>query len=86
MDEMDTIFKLATCPSLLSLLFLRYFRFYEQSRALVMGLDGIGVIFKLSALDELDDVINLNQSIWLLLIPQGFFSGIVIWEVGSIEL
>ena len=30
-----------------------------------MDLYGIDVIFKLSTLDELDNVSNLNQSIWV---------------------
>ena len=30
-----------------------------------MDLDGIDVILKLATLDELDDVSNLNQSIWI---------------------
>ena len=30
-----------------------------------MGLDGIDVIFKLANLDEVDDVSNLNQSVWV---------------------
>ena len=37
-----------------------------------MGLDGINMIFLLAALDELDDFSNLNQSIWVWLIIQGF--------------
>ena len=40
-----------------------------------MGLDEIDVVLKLSTLNELDDVSNLNQSIWVWLIAQGF-SGI----------
>ena len=50
-------------------------------RTLVMGLNGIDAIFKLVTLHVLDDVSNLNQSIWVWLIPQGF-SGIVILDVG----
>ena len=30
-----------------------------------MSLDGIDVIFKLANLDEVDDVSNLNQSVWV---------------------
>ena len=48
-----------------------------------MGLDGIDMIFKLTTLDELDDVSNLNHSIWVWLMSQ-FFSGIAILDVGSI--
>ena len=48
-----------------------------------MGLDGIDVIFKLETLDELDDVSNLNQSVWAWLIPQGFL-GTVILDGGLI--
>ena len=47
-----------------------------------MGLDGIDIIFKLATLDELDDVSNINQSIWIWLIPQGFSR--IILDVGSI--
>ena len=48
-----------------------------------MGLDGIDMILKLATLDELDDVSNLKQSIWVWLIPQGF-SGTVILDEGLI--
>ena len=48
-----------------------------------MGLDGVDVIFKLPTLDEVDDVSNLKQSIWVCLTQQGF-SGIVILDVGPI--
>ena len=34
-----------------------------------MSLDGIDVIFKLANLDEVDDVSNLNQSVWVWLMP-----------------
>ena len=39
-------------------------------RTLVMGLDGMDVMFKLLTLDDLDSVSNLNQSIWVWLISQ----------------
>ena len=48
-----------------------------------MGLDGIDLILKLASLDVLDDVINLNQSIWIWFIAHGF-SGIVILNVRPI--
>lgn len=37
----------------------------QTLRTLVIGLNGIGVIFKLATLDEVDDVGNINQSIWV---------------------
>ena len=82
-DGMDVIFTLATSPSLMSLLFPSNFRFSEHLRTLVIGPDRIDVIFKLATLDELDDVSNLNQFIWIWLILQGF-SEIVILDVGPI--
>ena len=62
---MDVIFKVAPSPSLIPLLLPSNFRFYEEFRTLVMGQDGIGVVFKLATLDELGGVSNLNQSIWV---------------------
>ena len=47
------------------------------------GLDGVDVIFKFTTLDEVDDVSNLKQSIWVCLTLQGF-SVIVILDVGPI--
>ena len=47
------------------------------------GLDGVDVIFKLPTLDEVNDVSNLKQSIWVCLTLQGF-SVIVILDVGPI--
>lgn len=43
---------------------------------------GIDVIFNLATLDELN-VSNLNQFIWVWLIPQSF-SGIIILDAGQI--
>lgn len=37
-----------------------------------MGVDGIDGTFKLTTLDDLDDISNFKQSIWIWLIPQGF--------------
>lgn len=37
-----------------------------------MGVDGIGGTFKLTTLDDLDDISNFKQSIWIWLTPQGF--------------
>lgn len=37
----------------------------QTLRTLVIGLNGIGVIFKLATLDEVDDVGNINQPIWV---------------------
>ena len=51
---MEVIFNLATSPSLMPLFFPSNFSFKEQLITLVMGLDGIDVIFKLAALDEFD--------------------------------
>ena len=48
-----------------------------------MGVDGTEGTFKLANLDELNNNSNLNQFIWIWLIPQGF-SGIVILDVGPI--
>ena len=62
MNGIGVIFKLAT-SSLISILFPRNYRFQEQLGTLVIGLDvGIDVIFKLAALDEIDDVNDRNQS------------------------
>ena len=72
MDGMDVRFKLATSPSLMSLLFPSNFRFQEELSTLVVDLDGIDVVFKLQTLDEPDDVSNPNQSIWVSLVPQDF--------------
>lgn len=37
-----------------------------------MGVDGIDGTFKLTTLDDLDDISNFKQSIWIWLTPQGF--------------
>ena len=65
MARMNVIFKLVTSHILMSLLFLSNFRFYRQLRTLVMGPDGIDMIFKLAFFDGPHDVTNLNQSIWV---------------------
>ena len=57
MDQIDVIFKLVFSPSLMSLLFPSNFRFSEQLRTLLMGLDEIHAIFKLATSDKTDDVI-----------------------------
>ena len=58
----------------MSLLFQSNFKLCKQLQALVIGLDGIDEDLKLAPLDELDGASNLNQSIWVSLIPpaQGF--------------
>ena len=43
--------------------FSKHFQVLRIVRNPSLGMDGIDVIFKLATLDELDDVINLNQSI-----------------------
>ena len=49
-----------------------------------MGLDRRDMIFKVGTLDELDDVSDSNQSIWVWLVPQ-VFSGIAILDVGPLK-
>ena len=44
---------------------IKIFKAVLGLRTLVMGFHGIDVIFKLATLDQLDDVSNLNQSIWV---------------------
>ena len=79
MDGLDVIFKLATSPILVLLLFPCSF---IQLRTLVIGLDEIDVILKVATLDE---VSNLNHFIWNWLIPQGFLV-FVILDVGPVNL
>ena len=75
---LDLIFKLETFASFMCYFFQAISGFKNRNPSL--GMDGIGVIFKLATLDELDDVINLNQSICVWFIPQGFSRIIILDE------
>ena len=44
--------------------FSKQFQLLRTVTSLIMGLDQIDVIFRLATLDEIDDINNLNQSIW----------------------
>ena len=56
MNGMDMTFKLATSPSLNLITLSRQFLVLRTVKTLVSSLDEICMIFKVAALDELDDV------------------------------
>ena len=73
--EMYMTFKLATSHTLDAITLIRAISDFKKP---LTGLGGIDVIVKLATLDDLDNVSNLNQSIWVYLMPQGF-SKMLIW-------
>ena len=60
--EMYMTFKLATSHTLDAITLIRAISDFKKP---LTGLGGIDVIVKLATLDDLDNVSNLNQSIWV---------------------
>ena len=62
LDEIEVLLKLATSPKLdTNTLFQAVLGFENSS----LGLNEIDIIFKLATLDDVDNVSNLNRSIWV---------------------
>ena len=79
LDGMDVIFKLATVPSLMFLTWFKQFQVLRTVKNPHQGsIWGRRDIFKLETLHELDNVSNLNQSIWVLLTPHGFSRNVIL--------
>ena len=62
LDEMEVLLELATSPKLDTNTLFQAVLGFENS---ILGLNEIDIISKVATLDEVDNVSNLNRSIWV---------------------
>ena len=62
LDEIEVLLKLATSPKLDTNTLFKAVLGFENSS---LGLNKVDIISKLATLDDVDNVSNLNRSIWV---------------------